>query len=242
MVTKLVLVDLGNTLIDYHSGGLSDDEKDLIGLHRMYSYLSKIIHGLTYSSLHDKFYRPWLRAQAHRPKKLREYDIKVFLRPIAPVDRLTDRQYKHALLKLHSPYIQFGRSAVGAEATLQKLRGRGLNVGLIANTPVPGFCHDSALAALNLLPWFNFRIYSYDVGIRKPDQRIFQLALDRGAAMPESALLIGDSDRLDLLPAHKMGIQAIKFECRELLSASDNRTSVKFPRLKRFEEILDFLR
>lgn len=32
---RLVLFDLGNTLVDYHGPPLSDEEKDLVGLDRM---------------------------------------------------------------------------------------------------------------------------------------------------------------------------------------------------------------
>ncbi|MBP8083038.1 MAG: hypothetical protein KAZ87_07530 [Spirochaetes bacterium] len=38
---KTVFFDLGNTILDCHSGNLTDEEKDIIGLWRMQSKLKK---------------------------------------------------------------------------------------------------------------------------------------------------------------------------------------------------------
>jgi len=64
----------------------------------------------------------------------------------------------------------------GTRDALQALRDDGYRLGVIANTSWPGFCMDRAFAGVGLLPFFDIRIYSGDIGIAKPDPAIFRLA------------------------------------------------------------------
>lgn len=64
----------------------------------------------------------------------------------------------------------------GTQDALQALCDEGYRLGIIANTSWPGFCMDRAFAGVRLLPFFDIRIYSGDIGIAKPDPAIFRLA------------------------------------------------------------------
>jgi putative hydrolase of the HAD superfamily len=61
----------------------------------------------------------------------------------------------------------------------------------------------------NLAPYFEAVIISGEVGIGKPDPRIFALALDRLDASPETAVMVGDSLRRDIAGAQGAGLKAI---------------------------------
>lgn len=52
---------------------------------------------------------------------------------------------------------------------------------------------------------FKYVIESAVVGVRKPDPKIFQLALDKFDVLPEKVLVVGDSYTKDILPAHSLG-------------------------------------
>lgn len=56
---------------------------------------------------------------------------------------------------------------------------------------------------------FRFVIDSAEVGVRKPDPAIFQLAIDKLGLRPEEITVIGDSYRKDILPAVSLGCKAI---------------------------------
>lgn len=214
MAVALVIFDLGNTLVDYHGGGFSDEEKDLIGLHRMHMVLRKRFPQLTLTALYDEFYRPWLKAQTHRSKKVREYDVRHFLGKAIDLADLTEPQYRRAMLAFHGPFIETVRGAPGALELLRDLSAKGIYLALLANSPIPGFCHDAALARIGLLSFLKTRVFSYDIGMRKPDTRLFQMLMSQADAQPSSTVMVGDSERLDLVPARSLGIHAIKFDCR----------------------------
>lgn len=56
---------------------------------------------------------------------------------------------------------------------------------------------------------FRIVIDSSEVGIRKPDPQIFQLAIDKLNLKPEEITVIGDSYSKDILPALELGCKAI---------------------------------
>lgn len=53
---------------------------------------------------------------------------------------------------------------------------------------------------------------SQEVGIEKPDPAIFEAALQRTAVAPQEAVHVGDSVRLDYLPAKALGMNAFLFD------------------------------
>lgn len=61
----------------------------------------------------------------------------------------------------------------------------------------------------NLPYFFDPIIYSSDIGISKPDKRIFQLAFDKIKCDYESILYVGDSVELDIKPVLALNAQAI---------------------------------
>ncbi|RZJ90494.1 MAG: noncanonical pyrimidine nucleotidase, YjjG family [Chryseobacterium sp.] len=65
------------------------------------------------------------------------------------------------------------------------------------------------LCALN--PYFENVIISEDVGVNKPDQRIFRYALDKSGASIEESIMIGDSLEADIYGAQNFGMEAIFF-------------------------------
>ena len=52
-------------------------------------------------------------------------------------------------------------------------------------------------------------IESAVVGVRKPDERIFQLGVEALQLKPEEVAVVGDSYEKDILPAHRLGCQTV---------------------------------
>ncbi len=89
---------------------------------------------------------------------------------------------------------------------LNKCRQMGLKVGLISNMNQSG---DQLAGSMGLLPHLDFSITSQEVGAEKPDPLIFEHALQRAGAQPESAVHVGDQITSDVAGAVNVGINAV---------------------------------
>ena len=87
-------------------------------------------------------------------------------------------------------------------AVLEHLAGR-FRLGLVSN--FTGNL-DRCVAELGLSSLFSVIADSWVVGWAKPDPRIFRFALDRLAAGPEDAWMIGDNFEADIRPAAALGM------------------------------------
>lgn len=65
------------------------------------------------------------------------------------------------------------------------------------------------IRTLGLDRYLSARILSGEVGLRKPDPAIFQLALDKMEATPASTLYVGDNPDTDILGANNAGIASV---------------------------------
>lgn len=90
--------------------------------------------------------------------------------------------------------------------TLTTCRRMGLKVGLISNMNQSG---DELAGSMGLLPHLDFSITSQEVGAEKPDPLIFERALERAGAQPESAVHVGDQITSDVAGALNVGINAV---------------------------------
>jgi HAD superfamily hydrolase (TIGR01662 family) len=92
--------------------------------------------------------------------------------------------------------------------TLETLKSRGYRLGLISNTS-----DDKNVQGIvdrwGLRPFFETIVTSAELGIRKPDARIFKAALDRIRVQPEAAVMVGDMLEADVLGANQSGIYSI---------------------------------
>ena len=210
-MNSVILFDLGNTIVNYHVGKITDEEKEIIGLWNMLSTLKKFNVLVSFDVLFTQFYQPWLEVLPFRNQQKKEYDLKPFLSQIIDLNRLTDDHYKELLIQFYEPFSRFAISPPGLQDTLTVLQKKGYKIGLVSNTPVPGFCHDLTLKNLNLFNYFDFRLYSYDVGIRKPNPEIFQKALTMSNCSSNNALMVGDSYELDIKIPIKLGFKTILF-------------------------------
>jgi len=89
---------------------------------------------------------------------------------------------------------------------LSYLRSQGLRIGLISNCSpeTPLIWKDTPFA-----PLFDIAVFSSSVGVKKPDPRIYQLAIEQLAAKPENCLYIGDGDSQELTGASQAGMHPV---------------------------------
>ena len=96
-----------------------------------------------------------------------------------------------------------------SRATLEAMRARGLKVGLISNTMVSGRVHQEDMRRFGLLEHFDHTIFSGDVGLWKPDRRIFELSLEALGVAPDEAFFVGDRIVDDVGGAQGAGLRAV---------------------------------
>ena len=89
---------------------------------------------------------------------------------------------------------------------LNACRQMGLTVGLISNMNQSG---DELADSMGLLPYIDLSITSHEVGAEKPNQLIFERALERAKARPERAVHVGDQITSDVAGAVNAGINAV---------------------------------
>lgn len=106
------------------------------------------------------------------------------------------------------------RAPDGARETLRSLRERGVKLGIVSNRGKrPGWMAQQYLEICGIASFFEPAAitYSDEVGVRKPDPRIFLLALQALGSSPERAAHVGDSLRRDVVPAKDVGMMAIYY-------------------------------
>jgi putative hydrolase of the HAD superfamily len=67
------------------------------------------------------------------------------------------------------------------------------------------------MAMLGLTPFFKFRILSSRFGFKKPDVRLFDIAMKKVMIKPEESVYIGDNPPKDLIGAKKAGMKFVLF-------------------------------
>lgn len=92
------------------------------------------------------------------------------------------------------------------QAALALSRDAGLRVGVVSNSNGTA---RALLGALGLGGHLDFVIDSFEVGVEKPDARIFALALARAGVEPSEAVYVGDLYSVDILGARGAGLDGI---------------------------------
>lgn len=93
---------------------------------------------------------------------------------------------------------------------LKQLRKQGYKTGLISNTTV--FAARPIKKKTKLLKYIDYPLFSFDVGIIKPDLKFFKKMLKIAKCKPEETIMVGDTPKADVIPPRKLGMNAIHFK------------------------------
>lgn len=98
----------------------------------------------------------------------------------------------------------------GAEATLQFLRDRGVELAIV--TEGSSEEQRGQLAVLGWADYFAAVVISGEVGVHKPDPALVRLALGQLGVPPARAAFVGDRAIWDLRPANELGLRTFLLE------------------------------
>lgn len=141
-----------------------------------------------------------------------------------------EERIKRALLKVDGMILE----------TLQKLHKDSFKIGLISNADV---IDSRYFSKSPLADYFDSVIFSCDVGLLKPDERIYKLAMQELRVLPEESIFVGDGGSNELYGAKVAGMKTIfseyleskkKIQKDEILKSTDYH-------VKKFNEILYYM-
>lgn len=107
------------------------------------------------------------------------------------------------LRAFHLRHNLWNRVMPGIPETLRALSGRGYRVAAISNSDGRA---EELVSRLGLAHEFEFVLDSREVGVEKPDPRIFDLACDRLRLHPSRVAYVGDVEGIDVAGARAAGL------------------------------------
>lgn len=133
------------------------------------------------------------------------------------VDELTAKHPEWAdMIKLYQARWpeMLGGSIHGTVEILKDLKTRGWPLYALTNWSAETFPH--ALERFEFLQWFEDIVVSGTEKMLKPEARFFRLLLERHGLNPKTTLFIDDVEA-NVVGAHAVGMQAVRFRSPELL-------------------------
>ncbi len=206
MPVDAVLFDLDDTLYDHRHARLAGMQAirrvepalgrlPLNRLDRTFERLLSDIHiSLVLTGKISLTQSRWLRMT----KFLEEYQIELSRRR---VQELIDIRIE--------TYVRHRRAVPGAHALLRHLHDSGTTVGVVTNNLRSE--QEEKLRVTGLDGLVDHLVCSEQVGVTKPDTRIFRVALRRAGAPPQRTVMVGDSWEYDVVGAARAGIRAVWF-------------------------------
>lgn len=204
---RAIFFDLGDTLLDF--GPVRVGRMFREGTRRAYAYLREMGRDLP----------PWpwywlLHWAAIRWNVLKAVVLGVEFNSLDVLRRccrrlgikLSEDELFELCWKWYEPLCEQATVEPGLAGMLASLQRRGVEVVVVSNTFVPGAILDRHLELAGLLEYLPQRVYSCDVGVRKPRAEMFRAALARVQAEPSEVLFVGDSPRADIIGAGRMGM------------------------------------
>lgn len=115
------------------------------------------------------------------------------------------------------------RAFPDAVPALEAVRRRGFRTGMVSNATELA---RSVLENLDMERLFDFVVISDEVGVRKPDPRIFRIALDHAGTAPSRTVFLGDKPATDIMGAARAGLRGI------LVDRNDTFPDSRFVRIR----------
>ncbi|MBP6882544.1 MAG: HAD family phosphatase [Candidatus Levybacteria bacterium] len=183
---KAVIFDVGGVIVSNEMESVYEDIKGTFGIdtptfEKAWTELMPLLG--TGKITEDIFWKEFLEI-THSSKSL-------------PEQSLLSRKYLE-LTKLNTQTIEIAK----------KLVDDGYQIALLSNTIK---AHVDINSSLGFFEIFDTKIFSNEVGMRKPDPQIFQLALKRLGRLPHEAIFI-DDDETYVSAACKLGIIGIIYK------------------------------
>ncbi|WP_164984866.1 HAD family hydrolase [Ammoniphilus sp. CFH 90114] len=200
---KAVFLDLDNTIFSFDEMYKKTSHEALnqvIGIQELGLAFPSFYE--TFRSIADELYFEYEKGKRTMDSYRDERWIRTFKHFKIPIEQDKMKELNEYIV---SNYLDHVEPFTGAREFLQRLQER-YRVGLITNGPVE--MQLAKLGKMNMMSYFekDLVIISEEIGVSKPDPRIFQQALARAGMTAEEAVHMGDSMKHDIVGANGIGM------------------------------------
>lgn len=101
------------------------------------------------------------------------------------------------------------------EDLIQQLKKQSYEIGIASNSTI--FIIEEIKKNTNLLEKIDYPLFSFDVGVIKPDSKIFHKIIELSGYKPDEIVMIGDNYYDDVLPPRELGMYSIHLKNYEQL-------------------------
>jgi putative hydrolase of the HAD superfamily len=208
---RAVLFDFGHTLVDFR--------RTQEALHQAYEQIRARIEAVAFMEVHellDLVERvaggvDRLVAESYEQRRMEELDqVALFKEALGAIGfDLPQDVIDHIVALDHSAYSNSIKVEPDVLETLDRLRAEGKRLGLVSNlTLLPHLVRED-LDRMSLGSRLDATVFSSEVGVRKPDPRIFREALRRLKAEPAETVFVGDRLYDDISGAQAVGMRGV---------------------------------
>ncbi len=205
---KLVIFDLGETLLHYAGDFLKANRE---GVLKMHAFLES--QGISIDR--ELLYREWTAAReagfVQAEASMREITADETLKAVlarAGYDDIDEDVVTRAIDIFFEPEIEGYQRFPDTLQVLETLNDMGLRMSLISNATCDRLIQ-RMVDDFGLRPFLSPVYSSAGVGVRKPHPEIFMKMLSETGVSPENAVMVGDSPKHDIAGAHGVGMKAV---------------------------------
>jgi putative hydrolase of the HAD superfamily len=198
MTVRAVFLDVDDTLVDYQTASRAAFESALGSLDGYDTF-----HNLDH---YERFLTGEFDFQTFRDTRMADFLTRAGRTQDVPRAVELERRRFEGLAAHYRLFDDVHRC-------LEGLRDRDLQIGLITNNE--GVHQRAKLAIVGLDQLVDVIVISQEVGVAKPDARIFAHACQLLEVRPEEALHVGDNPYADAEGAHLAGLRAVWLDRRE---------------------------
>ncbi len=223
---KHIFFDLDHTLWDFETNSIQTF-KQVLKMYNIGIDLSKFME--VYSPINHNYWK------LYRDNKVSKSELR-YGRLKDTFDRLDydiSDELIDVLAEEYINYLPFNNALFdGTHEILTYLKPK-YKIHIITN----GFeeVQHKKMSNANLLEYFDKIITSEEVGVKKPNRKIFEYALNKANALLEESMMIGDNFEADILGARNAGMQTIF--CKFNGETSDDET-ISVTRLSEIRQYL----
>jgi len=208
---KAVLFDLGHTLIDYHNDWREPERRAVESVAAM--VLERCTNGVRKEDVST--YLLELLEQGRRKKSTEFVEI--------PLESVLNDCFQRFLVEHDEDLIEIGLEAFygvlqerrkivpGTVEMLEMVQDQRFSIGLVSDVAwgLPSYFPLKDIRYYGLEGFFDDMVFSTDVGLRKPNPRIFKIALFNIGATAEETIFVGNNLQADIKGALDVGMRTV---------------------------------
>jgi HAD superfamily hydrolase (TIGR01662 family) len=228
MTIQGVIFDLGSTLVEFKGDWLEVFDHQSADLAAFLIEHGVEVDHETFTAHHRQtvthFYT---RGQQDWIEFTAEHTLRQSLAEFGQPD-VSDDLIKGALAATFAYGETLWQPFIDVYRTLDALKAQGYRLAIVSNARDASNV-ERMIDNARLRPWFDPIVISANVGVRKPNPRIFRVVLEQWRLPPDDVVMVGDMLGADILGAHNAGLRGIWATMQAERGANDAHADTIIP-------------